>query len=426
MSRQVSGRPFTVSATVRGFYDDNVNTSPDRVVVPDGFGGTRRVDPREESFGVQVRPAVHLNLPMERTFISLGYAYTLNWYDKRDPDEIDQAHEFNAKLRHQFSPRHQIAVDDTFILSSEPTAVKTFGIVTTPVRTEGDVLQNVGSIDDTFQLTSLWGLSFGYVNTWVDYEADGVGSRSALLDRMEHLLRADARYQFSPKLVGIVGYSFGFTTFTGDEEIGRFQPIDPATGLPKVDAFGNPVFRVLESDYRDSTSHYGYIGVDYDITAKFRASVRVGAQYSDYSDADENSANPYADVSLSYTFSPSTALEAGIRHSRAASDVSGIDASGDLSLDAEVTAMYLALHQRLTRSLTGSILTQYQISSYDDGVNDGETENLFLIGVNLEYHFNRHFSADLGYNYDHLDSNLKGTDRSYDRNRFYVGLKATY
>ncbi len=374
---------------MRGFYDDNINTSPDKIIAPNG----RPQDPRQESFGVQFRPSVHLNLPLEQTFISLGYAYTLNWYEKREPHEVDQSHEFNAKLRHQFSPRHQIAVDDTFLIAHEPTSVQTFGIVTTPVRTEGDVLQNVGSIDDTFQLTSLWGLSFGYVNTWVDYEADGVQSRSALLDRMEHLLRADARYQFNPKLVGIVGYTFGFTTFTGDEEIGRYNT--PTKTI------------ILESDYRDSTSHYAYIGVDYDITAKLRASVRVGAQFTDYSDANEDSANPYADVSLSYAISSSTSVEAGVRHARAATDVSGIDTQGSLSLDAEVTAVYAGLHHRLLRNLTGSLVAQYQLSSYDDGINDGESERLLLLGVNFEYHFNRHFSADMGYNYDHLDSDAQ-------------------
>lgn len=410
MSRQISGRPFTVSATVRGFYDDNINTSPDKVII-----NNRAHDPREESFGVQVSPSVHLNLAMEQTFLGLGYTYILNWYDNREPHDTDQSHEFSAKLRHQFSPRHQIAVDDAFIMTSEPTAVQSFGIVTVPVRTGGDVLQNHGSIDDTFQLTSIWGLSFGYANTWVDYEEDGVGSRSALLDRMEHLLRADARYQFSPKLVGIVGYTFGFTTFTGDESL---QLDDPTTlGFNEAS---------LQSDYRDSTSHYAYIGVDYDVTAKLRASVRVGAQFSDYSEADESSANPYADASMSYSFTPRTGLEAGIRHSRSATDVSAIDTSGQATLDSEVTAMYLGLNHRFMPNLTTGVIFQYQISSFDEGLNDGETEDLFMVGVNVEYHFNRHFSADAGYNYDHLNSDIKGNDRSYDRNRFYVGLKATY
>ncbi|HEY0552587.1 MAG TPA: outer membrane beta-barrel protein [Verrucomicrobiae bacterium] len=398
MSRQQSGRLYSLSATVRGFYDDNINTSPNN---------------NQESIGLQVSPSVHFNFPLDQTFISVGYTYSLYWYENREPHDIDQFHEFNAKLRHQFSPRHQIAVDDTFVITSEPTAVNSFGIITTPTRgvdarTRGSVLHNNGSIDDTFQLTSLWGLSFGYVNNWYDYEAEGVGSRSALLDRIEHLFRADARYQFNPKLVGIVGYSFGFTTFTGDDLI-------DVTGVSK-----------LMSDDRNSFSHYGYVGVDYDVTAKLRASVRVGAQFTEYSELDESTANPYADASLSYTFVPGTSLEAGIRHARSATDVVAVDSGGNPTTDSETTALYAALHHRLMRNLTASLLVQYQISSFEDGINDGETEKLFLAGVNFEYHFNRHFSAELGYNYDELDSDINGTDRSYRRNRIYIGLKATY
>jgi predicted porin len=437
MSRQQSGRPFSVAATVRGFYDDNINTSPDRIVVGTPAGGTRRVDPREESFGVQVSPSIHLNLPMEQTFISLGYAYFLNWYQKRDPNNIDQAHEFSAKLRHQFSPRHQIAVDDTFIVTSEPKDVNTFGINTAPtrLRTRGNVFHNQGSIDDTFQLTSLWGLSFGYVNNWTDYEADGAGSRSALLDRIEHLLRADARYQFNPKLVGIVGYSFGFTTFTGDEII---SPAIPA--FTDLNGVFHPKQPAAFSDDRNSLSHYLYVGVDYDITAKLRASVRVGAQFSEYSELDESSANPYANATLSYTFMPGTSLEAGISHARAATDVATVDSRGRPTIDAEATVLYAALHHRLMRNLTVSLLTQYQVATFNEGASDDRTDNLFMVGVNAEYHFNRHFSAEAGYNYDKLNSDAAvlvphpitgklrevGVNRDYQRNRFYVGLKATY
>ena len=427
MARQQSGRPWSVAATVRGFYDDNINTSPDKIITDarNGRGKKIIIDPREESFGVQLSPSIHLNLAWDQTFLGLGYAYTLNWYEKRDPNNYDQSHEFNAKLRHQFSPRHQVAVDDTFTLSSEPKDVNTFGINTAPtkLRTRSDILHNQATLDDSIQLTSVWGLSFGYINNWTDYEAEGVGSRSALLDRFEHTLRADLRYQFDPKLVGIVGYTFGFTDYTGDEEVGRFT---------------NPAGRttILKSDDRNSFSHYGYVGVDYDITAKLRASLRVGVQYTDYSELNETAVSPYANASMSYLFVPGTSLEAGISHARAATDVATFDSHGNPTIDTESTAMYLALHHRLMRNLTLSLITQYQISTFNDGLSDGESENLFMVGVNLEYHFNRHFSADIGYNYDQLNSDAVGgldaagkkvgANRDYERNRFYVGLRATY
>ncbi len=423
MTRQQSGRPYSVAATVRGFYDDNINTSPDKIVIRQPLDPndpnsplvtTGVLHPREESYGFQVSPSVHLNLPLEQTFLGLGYVYTLTWYENREPDDIDQSHEFNAKLRHQFSPRYQIGVDETFIVTSEPTVAEQFGIITSPVktRTRSDVLHNHGAIEANIGLTKLVTLSLGYVNHWYDYEADGVGSRSALLDRLEHLIRADARLMINPKLVGIVGYSYGFTTFEGDEII---FPGDPGAGLPEV-----------KSDDRDSQSHYAYVGVDYDITAKLRASVRLGAQFTDYPELDESSANPYADASLNYNIRSGTTVELGVRHVRSATDVAAIDRQGQPTLDAETTAVYGQFEHRILRNLTGSLFGQFQHSTFNDGINDGDTEDLWLLGVNLSYAFNRHFSAEVGYNYDQLDSHLTQGDRGYDRNRVYIGLTARY
>ncbi len=392
MTRQSSGGPFTLSGTVRGFYDDNINTSPDRS--------------KEESFGFQVVPAVHLNLPFEQTFLSLGYIYTLSWYDKRDPD-IDQAHEISAKFRHQFSPRHQISVDDSFVITSEPTVTdRSSGIITTPLRTKGSVYHNYGNVGYDMGLTRTLSLSLGYANHWYDYTSDGNFSRSALLDRIEHLIRVDLQHQFNPKLVGIVGYNYGFTTFTSDDLILNGSN--------------------LKSDDRDSRSHYAYIGADYDITAKLRASARIGAQFSEYPDLDESSANPYVDVSVSYRLRTSTSVEAGIRHARNVTDVAAVDASGSPTLDAETTAVYVQLNHQITRQLTGSLIGQYQYSVFNEGINDDQSEYLWLFGANLSYSFNRHWSAEAGYNYDQLVSDVRSGGRSYDRNRVYVGVTARY
>jgi len=46
------------------------------------------------------------------------------------------------------------------------------------------------------------------------------------------------------------------------------------------------------------------------------------------------------------------------------------------------------------------------------------------LGLNLEYRFNPHLSAEAGYNYDRLDSDLQ--TRGFDRNRVYIGVKASY
>jgi len=58
------------------------------------------------------------------------------------------------------------------------------------------------------------------------------------------------------------------------------------------------------------------------------------------------------------------------------------------------------------------------------GPANGQADQIYLLGLNLTYHFTHYFSTEVGYNYDKLDSSLSG--RAYDRNRVYVGLTATY
>ena len=432
MTRQQGGRMWTVAATVRGFYDDNVNTSPNGAYV-NGI----KIHPKVQSYGVEFSPSAHLNIPLEQTFIALGYIYSLRWYDNREPT-TDQAHEFNGKLRHQFSPRHSLGVDDSFILTQEPTTVDRFGIITTPTRTrtDSDVLHNRGSIDDSFMITRQFGLSFGYQNDWYDYEQEGPGSRSALLDRIDHIIRADARYQFAPNLVGLVGYSLGIDTFTGDDFIldpasraavqnTLINGVDPVTGNPLTpqQVVGLNRSLRLKSEDRNAISHYGYVGGDIDLTTKFRASLRVGAQFIDFHDLGESSVNPYADASLTYVYLPGDSIELGVRHARNATDVVGVDDSGTPTLDAETTVVYAQLIHKITPKLTGTLIGQFQTSDFNEGAADGHNEDLYLVGVNLTYSFNRYFSMDAGYNYDMLQSD---EGRSYYRNRAYVGLRVSY
>ena len=127
-----------------------------------------------------------------------------------------------------------------------------------------------------------------------------------------------------------------------------------------------------------------------------------------------------------------------------ATDLAAVDANGTPTLDAESTAVYGKVSHRIMRNLTGSLVAQYQTSEFNEGLYDGKSEDLFLVGINVEYRFNQHFSAEAGYNYDMLDSDIKDTNtgsgpggpivnpnfgnetRSYDRNRIYIGLRATY
>jgi len=54
-----------------------------------------------------------------------------------------------------------------------------------------------------------------------------------------------------------------------------------------------------------------------------------------------------------------------------------------------------------------------------------------MAGVNMTYEINKFVALEGGYNFDRLDSELSsvhnsGWNRSYTRNRVYIGIRGTY
>ena len=106
-------------------------------------------------------------------------------------------------------------------------------------------------------------------------------------------------------------------------------------------------------------------------------------------------------------------------------DVVGLYNNGTFTLDAESAVFFLAVNHRFDPRLFGSLIGQFQDSTYNQGQFNNNSEQYYLLGLDLEYKFNPYFSAHIGYNYDALvsDSSL---NRSYDRNRVYIGVTGSY
>jgi len=56
-------KPWSLAATLRGFYDDNYNNAPS--------------DIRKGSAGFEISPAARLNFTMEQNYVGLSYIYSL-------------------------------------------------------------------------------------------------------------------------------------------------------------------------------------------------------------------------------------------------------------------------------------------------------------------------------------------------------------
>ena len=71
-----------------------------------------------------------------------------------------------------------------------------------------------------------------------------------------------------------------------------------------------------------------------------------------------------------------------------------------------------------------SLVGRYQYSIYNGGGFNNRSSEFYNLGLNLAYAFNRHFSSDVGYNFDWYTTPVSG--QGYTRNRVYLGVTATY
>ncbi len=393
LSRMETMKPWSISASLRGFYDDNYTTSPSSVK-----GGP------PDSFGFEIRPSVGVNLhPSDQTYFGAEYTYSLKYYDDRSNNRADHTHEFLTKLDHYFSELYHLSLSDSLVYAQEPEVVDEGGAITTPTlrRTQADVFRNRGDINFDAQLTDLLGVALGYENLFYDYTQDGTGSRSALLDRLEHLINIDGTWSLREDTMALVGYQYGIRDFTSEDQL-----------FP-----GGPTGNI-----RDSISHYVYVGAVHTFSKNLSGSVKAGAQYIDYEHLAGDTWSPYVDLNATYRYMEGSYVQGGFRHTHNATDLVG--GPGGITLDAESSTFYASVNQKITSKLFGSVLAQFQNSDFNGGTYDGVNDMFYILGLNLEYRFTQHLSAEAGYNYDRLDSDVAG--RSFTRNRVYLGVRATY
>jgi hypothetical protein len=385
-SDQTSKR-WSVSAAVRGFYDDNYATRPSK----------------EGSAGFEVSPSASFNLPMETSYLGLSYIYTLSYYADRPDNKIDQSHDVKLNFDHRFNERNHVNLTDQFVYSIEPALLDQGGTVTAPLRSDAEGLHNRAVLAFDTQLTPLWSLLLGYENNYYNYVDSGPGSYSSLLDRDEHLLRVDPRYIVSPNTTAFFGYQFGYMDYLSTEPI----------------AAGGTV----EGTDRDNYSHYIYVGAEHKFSPVLSAEGRVGAQFITYNKLDDQTTSPYLDVLGTYNYLQGSYLKLGVKYAHNATDVGGTTAD-NVTLDQETMTVYLSVNHRITALLSAGLLVQYQHSTYNGGTYDGDADDYLSAGLNLTYKLNRNWAVEANYYFDGLASDIPGRD--FNRNRILAGVRGTY
>ena len=393
-----NSKMWNLSATLRGFYDDNYTTTPQK----------------HGSFGIEASPSFSLNMPLQQTEIGLRYTYGLYYYQQRENNgqsPIDQTHQLDLWLDHAFSSRWEARVEDTVSVSQDPglTAVGT----ATPQRVDGNNLVNTVAASLRTDWTREFSTELSYVNSVYDYENSGgtalQPSYAGLLDRLEQTIGLDLQWHVSPTTTALIGYKFSQVNFTGNEQIA-------------LNAASMPYY----SNSRDNWSQSGSVGLQHNFLDNLKGTANVGVQYTEYYNdpSATSSLGPIADASLIYTYASGSYAQLGVTESRNATDTVQIDSQGQITLDQESTVVYGSINQSVTPKLMGSLVGRYQYSVYHNGQFNSQSADFSTVGLNLSYAFNRHVSSDIGYNFDWYTTPVPG--QGYTRNRVYLGVTATY
>lgn len=383
-------KPWSIAASLRGFYDDNIDTAPNG----------------EQSLGYQIEPSFDFGMAGEQTSFNVGYSFSANYYEKQPTFQADKwsyAHVFDGALSHTFSPRLEMSVTESFSLGQEPDIRRSNGFLDTYTRVSGDNIRNSAGINLNAEVTQTLGLTAGYDNNYFNYDESGPGSLSALLDRMEHRLRLDSNWKLNSQTVGIVGYEYGQTLYSADEIL----------------------IGTRRSEDRNSRSHILSAGAQHYFNPNLSAVLRVGAQLVDfYNDSSTDSTvSPYVNGNVHYAIQSTTTADLGFgyRHNPANS-VGNTVAS--LVQDTETASLSASLSHEIVRRLVGTLTGTWQHSTYNGGSLDGDVQVFYTLGARLAYQFTPNFSAHASYNYDKLDSDVPGF--TYDRNRIFLGVTASY
>lgn len=410
MEAEASPKLWNVSASLRGFYDDNYSVTP----------------AQKGSFGVKFSPSVSANVAFGQTDIGIRYTFGMYYYLQRDQDGInpfDLTHTGDLWVDHAFNERWKLNLTDSAAVGQDPQLVQGGAVV----RVNGNNLGNRFSAKLNTDWTRDFSTSLHYGNNIYVYSDNSVTnttganpSNAALLNRIQQNAGLDLQWHFTPDTIGFVGYNYSWVRYDGSGLIApTFILINPP----------NPPRTVLYySNARDYDAHYGYVGLTEQLTPNLSCSLRGGASLVDsFNDpvSPNTSVAPYADVSVTYTYRPGSYLQGGYTQNINSTDVAAPNAvTHHLTEYQETSTFYMDINHQFNSKLSGTLLGQYSYSTYKYGAYGGNGDDDFSASVSLNYQVNRHLSAEAGYNFDDLLSTIN--NRGYTRNRVYLGLSANY
>ncbi len=360
--------PFRISVSVREGYDDNVNTSSIN---------------RTGSFFTDGSVDFDYKLGNARTQLALrAFGGLTYYYTNTLGQDYDITSGFSLTVSHQATPRLGLAASVYLAYQSQPDFNSGFGIN----RRSGNYFYTANKFSVSYQ----WAPKFSTVTSYTLGALYYDDSSIALYeDRLIHTFGNEFRFLVLPTTSLVAEY--------------RYQIVD------------------FDTDPRDSVSHFFLGGLDHSFNPRFNISVRAGVEFREFEDFGERT-SPYAEATLNYALSERSTLSWNNRYGLDQPDVPGAASRHSFRTG-------LRLNYAFTPRFSSIVSIYYQ---HDD--NEGLitpttffpsfTEDSLDLTIGLRYEINRTFAALAGYSHTEIFSDIPL--REYSRNRYYLGLSATF
>lgn len=433
-----SRRPLSVTVDTRVGYDDNTLD-----------------ESRNKHDSVFVNGAVNVGYTAQnsRTILTLGASAGITYYPDRPGREYDPNVGLSLGLTYKLTPRATLLVSSSSVYQSEPD----FGVVGIQERRNGDYFYTANSFGLAYRWTPRFSTVTSYNPAFFVYRQDPY---SFYQDRAEHYFDQQFRLLVLPRLTLVGEYRFGYIDYFNDRNA-DFRLLDNGQTLVFVPDF-----------HANSYNHFALVGVDYALGPRFRAGLRVGAQFRNYADdrtffvvngvgarqLDRNTfgtvlgpdsrivsvtrdteTSPYVEGTLSYDLNRRGNLTLVTRYGIEEGNLAVSDSSRD---SFRIGATY---NQGFTARLGGYVGFYYTHNEYNnaDGFNDFG-ENVYDVSAGLRYVINRHVALEVGYQHTTVDSGFSPFNnldtsvgegvvtlndfngRDYDRNRYFVGARFAF
>jgi hypothetical protein len=363
-----SAPPFLISLSVRGGFDDNVNTSS--------------LNPNESWFtNLNASATYTFGDPRTRFDLAAGGGVTY-YFDRVDTDDYDTNFYLGFTLTHKASPRLTLATTVYATYQQEPDFSLFLGLN----RRSGNYFYTRDKFTVTYLWTSRFSTATSYTLGVIRYDDSAIG---VFEDRFENTIGNEFRFLLYPTTTVVGEYRFQFVTF---DDIAR-----------------------------DSMSHFALVGFDQRFSPRLDSSLRGGVEFRNYENTGD-STSPYFEGTVNYALGKDSTVAWTARYAIEESDV--LQNQSRTTFRTGLRGKY-----SFTSRISGTLGAYFQHDAYDALntpmlIGAGFDENSIDVAVGLRYAINRFFAIEAGYSHTEVISD--SVFREYSRNRVFAGLNLAF